>query len=290
MKISLIIPTRTGISQDLKTNISNQWKLPDEIIEVIGEGLTIQRNEAIKQATGDIIVFIDDDIIMDRNFISLISGFMIWNPKIMAVSGNPQIKSYKPNILWDIYARIFMLTYRSNGRFLLSGFSTNYDSKIRNVIKSEVLHGCCMAISREIFWQYKFNENLVNRMYGEDDYFSNEIIQDYPIYYNPHAICYDNRPYRRGNQSQKIRSTIINLILRHRMKKRTLLETLAFIWAMIGFTIFKIVESIIMLDISIIWGLLLCFKQYEDKPVEEIRKNIKINVYDSQWRLKCTKP
>lgn len=284
MKISLIVPTRAGIPQGLKNNISLQSLKPDEIIEVIGEGLTVQRNEGVKKATGDIIIFMDDDIRFDIHFIFWLINTFIWYPDAKAVSANPQIKSYTWNILWDIYARVFMLTWRGMGIYQESGFPTNYHPKIDTIIQSEVLHGCCMAIRKEVFNTRKFNENLVNRMYGEDDYFSNEIMKECRIYYNPYAVCRDTRPYRRGNQSQKIRSTIINLILRHKMKERSIGELLCFVWAMIGFTVFKIVEAILMRDMSIIQGLLLCFITYEDKPVEEIRKNIRINIYDNQWR------
>ena len=45
---------------------------------------------------------------------------------------------------------------------------------------------------------------------------------------------------------------------------------------MLGFTIFKIVEAIVMKDISIIKGMVLCFKKYKNRPLEEIRKEIKI--------------
>lgn len=280
MKISLIIPTRQGISQELKDCISNQDTKPDEIIEVIGDGLTIQRNEGIKKANGDMIIFIDDDITFNFSFISRLVRAFIYFPIAMAVSANPEIKSYKTNLFWEIYARIFMLTYRKNGKYQLSGFPTNYHPNIHNTIEAEMLHGCCMAIRKRVFDKYKFNEDLDGYMYGEDDYFANEIIKDFPIYYTPIAMCDDNRPYPKGKQAWKIRHTLFNLVKRHRMKKRNWSEKICFWWAMFGFINFKIIEAIIMRDFSIIKGMFLCFKPYKNIPVDEIRKNIKIKIYD----------
>lgn len=276
MRISVVIPTRSSIPEQLKESLSNQTLKPDEIVEVIGSALTVQRNEGVKAATGDILVFIDDDMILNPYFIEEITKYFKF-ADVSAISGNPRVNIYKTNPLYEIYARIFMLTYRGCGEYQKSGFPTNYVHTIFGCISSEMLHGCCMAIRREVFDKYKFNENLVSRMYGEDDYFANEIIKDYKIYYNPRAICCDTRPYPKGKQTIKIRSTIYNLIARHKMKKRTNLEKICFIWAMLGFTIFKIIEATVMRDISIIRGMVLCFTKYTDTPIEDIRKAIRIN-------------
>lgn len=284
MEISVIIPSRQSIPQVLIDSLTNQTLKPDEVIEVIGSALTVQRNEGVKVAKGDILVFIDDDMILSPHFIEEIIKPFHLSHTVRAVSGNPQVEIYKTNPLYELYAHFFMLTYRGVGEYQHSGFPTNYHSHILNLIVSEMLHGCCMAIGREVFNKYSFNENLVSRMYGEDDYFANEIIKDYLIVYNPRAICYDTRPYPKGRQAIKIRSTIYNLIARHRRIKRSPLEKICFLWAMIGFINFKIIEAIVMRDISIIKGLILCFRKYEDAPLEDIRKAIKINVYDNQWR------
>lgn len=282
-RISVIIPSRQGIPQVLKDSISFQSVKPDEIIEVIGSALTVQRNEGVKVVKGDILVFIDDDMILRPDFIYEITRPFV-NNFIKAVSGNPQVRIYKTNFFYELYARLFMLIYRGYGIYQKSGFPTNYHKRIEHPIYSKMLHGCCMAVHREIFEEYKFNENLVSRMYGEDDYFANEIVKDYDILYNPNAICYDTRPYPKGKQTIKIRSTIYNLIIRHRRIKRTLLERICFIWAMFGFINFKIIEAIVMRDISIIKGLLLCFIPYTDRPIEDIRKEIIINKYNNDWK------
>lgn len=275
MKISAVIPSRQGIPQALVDSLSAQTHKPDEIIEVIGSALTVQRNEGVKIASGDILIFIDDDMILSRDFIKEITEPIRLHNFISAVSGNPQVKIYKTNPLYELYARFFMLTYRGAGVYQLSGFPTNYHPSTKIVI-SEMLHGCCMAIRREVFKKYGFNENLSSRMYGEDDYFANEIIKDFSICYNPKAVCYDTRPYPKGKQAIKIRSTIYNLIARHKMKNRTVLEKICFIWAMAGFVMFKIIEAIVMKDASILKGLLLCLTKHTDTPLADVRGAVKI--------------
>lgn len=282
MKISIIIPTRSGIPQQLKESLSNQTYKPDEIIEVIGSALTVQRNEGIRVATGNIILFLDDDIILDRHYLEYINeifSYPQYFPNAIAVTGNVQTPAYKQNIFYTIFAYIFLLTYRNKGRFRISGFPENYHKDIHKVIRGEMLYGCNMAFRKEVFNEFSFCEDLDCRMFGEDDYFAWLLTRKYTVYYNPFAVCYDNRPYPRGKQALKIRHTLVNLIKRYHSRNPDFIGKMAFWWAFGGFIIFKIVEAIVMRDISIIKGMLLCFKRYEDRPLEDIRKEIKINKY-----------
>lgn len=283
MKLSVIIPTRFGIPQQLKDSLTTQTLQPDETIEVIGSALTIQRNEGVKVVTGDIILFLDDDIILDEHYLEhIVDNFDIF-PNAMAVTGNVQTPIYKQNILYTVFARIFLLTYRSAGRFQLSGFPQNYHKKIRKRILGEMLYGCNMAFRKEVFNEFSFCEDLDCRMFGEDDYFAWLLTRKYKVYYNPFAICYDNRPYPRGKQALKIRHTFVNLVKRYHSRNPDFIGKLAFWWAMAGFTIFKITEAVVMRDISIIKGILLCFRKYEDAPLEDIRKAMRINIYNNRW-------
>lgn len=278
MKLSVIIPTCSGIPKQLKDSLSNQvWKSEEvEIIEVIGSALTIQRNEGIKVATGDIILFLDDDLILSENYIHRIIKTFKDFPNAMAVTGNVYVPAYKQNILYTIFAHIFLLTYRRQGRFQISGFPQNYHKNINKRFHSEVLHGCNMAFRKKVFTEFSFCEDLDSRMFGEDDYFSWQLSRKYKIYYDPFAICQDNRPYPKGKQAHKLRCTLVNLVKRYKNRNPNFIGKVAFWWAMFGFVIFKITEAIVMKDISIIKGMLLCFRKYEDIPLENIRKAIKI--------------
>ena len=289
MKISLIIPTRSGIPGVLCDNIGFQALLPDEIIEVVGSSLTKQRNAGIKIASGDIVLFIDDDIELDPLYISRIAGIFYDHPDAIAVTGNVQVSMYKTNnllkILYNLYARFFRILYPGRGRYFLSGFSENYDQKIDKIIKGEMLYGCNMAIRKEVFNEFKFDETIESGMYGEDDFFAYPLSRKYSVYYDPYATCYDDRLYPRGKQSNKIRATFINLYKRHKQRKPNVFMEIAFWWSMIGFTGFKLVEAIIMKDSSIIQGMLSVFKKQEKKE----DKGIVIRKYDNSWELKEVK-
>jgi GT2 family glycosyltransferase len=149
-----------------------------------------------------------------------------------------------------------MLSRRGKGRFLISGFPETYDRHIISITKSQVLHGCNMTIKKEVFDKIEFNEELEGGMYGEDDWFSYQAnLNGFVVYFTPFAVCYDNREYPCGQQSWKVRCTILNLIKRNEERKGSLIQNIAFYWSLIGFILMKMVESIIMKDFSIMKGI-----------------------------------
>lgn len=255
MKISLVICSRSGIPNKLKQDLKKQTLQPDEIIEIVGSALTIQRNEGVEEATGDLITFLDDDISLDEHYLEEIANTFYTYTDAFAVTGNIQVNMFKSNFLYTIFSNIFLLSRRGKGRFRISGFPESYHKDIITTIKSEVLCGCNMTIRKSVFDKLSFNENLEGGMYGEDDYFSYQLSKDYAIYYNPNAICYDDREYPKGKQAWKIRCTILNLISRYRDRKPNFIGKIAFWWSMFGFVLFKFIEAIIMKDFSIVKGI-----------------------------------
>jgi GT2 family glycosyltransferase len=253
MKISVIVCSRSGIPDRLRKAIKQQSLQPDEVIEIVGVSLTAQRNEGVERATGDLITFFDDDLILDPKYLEEIAKVFYMYPDAMAVTGNIIAQAFKPNILHTIFAHIFILSRRGKGKFLISGFPETYSKEIISITKSEVLHGCNMTIKKEVFDDMEFDESLVGGMYGEDDYFSYRLSRKSAIYYTPFAICFDNRDYPKGTQAWSTRCRIINLIARHKKDKT---NSLAFWWSMVGFIILKLTEAIMMRDWSIVKGVL----------------------------------
>jgi len=255
MKLSVVICSRSGIPDRLKKDLKKQTLQPDEIIEIVGNSLTIQRNEGIKKASGNLITFLDDDIELDSHYLEQIVNTFYTHTDTSAVTGNIQVEIFKPNLLYTLFANIFLISRRGKGRFRISGFPESYHRDIITPIRAEVLCGCNMTIRKEVFNELSFNENLEGSMFGEDDYFSYQLSRNYIIYYNPNAICYDDREYPKGKQAWKIRCTILNTIQRYKERKTNLIGKIAFWWSMFGFILFKSIEAIIMKDFSIIEGI-----------------------------------
>jgi glycosyltransferase involved in cell wall biosynthesis len=138
--ISVIIPTYRRQSNLLKCldSIETQSRQPEEVLIVNGDnnddleeflkvnlkgnlryriiksptGLTRQRNAGIKNAHSDIILFVDDDVILDKDHVKeIVRVFERFPDNIGGVSGNVTVKTGFENRLfkraYELYAKIF---------------------------------------------------------------------------------------------------------------------------------------------------------------------------------------
>ena len=195
-KVSVVVCTlnREDELKDCIDSIRNQSRKPDEIILVSmeklaipgtrtiiqkGRGLPNARNLSLGEVSGDILIFFDDDTILDRDYIkSVLKAFD--GPDVGGVTGrleNPPEQAIKKGILGKItgfYARLFgfsgfFVTTPGIGRVLSTGFiSTNFD-QVCSVTEVQCMSGCNMAYSRSALSRTgKFDEDLIGNAYYED--------------------------------------------------------------------------------------------------------------------------
>jgi len=203
MKISIAIPTynRDDTLIEVLKSIDQQTLKPDEVIVVAAEtnntvearvrsvapqmdyeiffysnsaGLTIQRNRAIQEFKGDVLIFLDDDVTLTTGFLAQIKKAFNDNPEVVGVGGYiKNVFSKKIEIPWRIPVNLFGYSYHP-GRVLKSGICLTLTSlkSFSGYKKVDFLPGSGMAYRREVFEQIQFNPLL--REYGivEDKEFS----------------------------------------------------------------------------------------------------------------------
>jgi GT2 family glycosyltransferase len=284
-KISVIIPTKDRI-QDVIACLEHalvQTLLPDEILVVDGSdtdklnaeiklrfsedtriryisskpGLTHQRNVGIDASFGDITVFIDDDVILDKDCLKEIMHVFKTYPKDIGGVTVNLIEKYqtegKPGFwgkIKDAIARfllsLFFLTRWGNGKFQPSGFPTLIKSgSVDKIIFCESLFGSCMAFRRELFDELRFNEDLYQCRYAEDDEFAYRLSRKYKSIYTPHAKAIHNRSQLERNRYIRMKGLMINHLCHFRKNlPQDLKHSLAFYWSVIGLFLAEAVLAI----------------------------------------------
>lgn len=204
MKVSIIIPTLNREKSLFQTLDSYQKfeKDYDEIIiidqsiknienEVLNKyekvkyihypfpSSTKARNIGIKEAKGDILIFSDDDIEVEKDTlknikniffkekdISLIGGFNIFDKDILSKNIN-----FK-NILSCIMGKrnIFKLKEGHVVNSIFGNFPLNVDFNKKEYIETEWAMGFFFACKKEFMelWDIYFDENLISYAYAED--------------------------------------------------------------------------------------------------------------------------
>lgn len=176
-------------SNQLFTMCWDQETFPqtDLIYCVTKPGLTYQRNRGIEQATGEIIYFFDDDVLLEPDYLAVMQDTFYNNPAYAGGMGSITNMPQKDVGFWRVLKHIFLLHRDySHGFFTASGMPTHaYGLKtFKNVC---VLGGCCMAFRASVLKKHGFDENLSGYAYMEDCDISCRVSRDAPLFYNPAA-------------------------------------------------------------------------------------------------------
>lgn len=140
-------------------------------------GVGYARNKGVENASGDIIVFTDDDVIVDKNWLKEIVR-LFSDSSVYGVSGLTLAKAstafhYAQEILGVPGGGIKFL-YLSKGK----------------VCKAFGMSGCNMAFRKVVFDEFKFNEESFERLGGEDWLLSQKVNSKYKCLFNPDAVVY----------------------------------------------------------------------------------------------------
>jgi GT2 family glycosyltransferase len=225
-RISVVIPTKNRFQDIIKCieSILVQTLLPDEIVIVDSSdtqelkskikelksektklvyvhtkpGVNYQRNIGIERSCGDIVFFLDDDTILENDFIKEIVT-IFENDKERKIGGvcgdiiniktqNHSVMDPIKRAISTIFATIFFLNKTGNGKFRLSGFPT-YLFETNKMVHVECLPSGLTAFRRAVLNEFAWDENIY---YMTDDDFSYRVSRKYKNVYTPYARLIHN--------------------------------------------------------------------------------------------------
>lgn len=167
------------------------------------KGLTRQRNRAIELATGDILVFLDDDVLLEKNF--LYEAHRIFEEDttmvIAGVTGvQPDLQLRTPGWGWQLKRRIGIIETDQPGRLLACGETTPLPVPGKGqLVPVDYLPGGLTAWRRSIFNDYRYSQFFESYGLGEDKYFSGCVSLRYRLFVSGELAAYHyhvpgNRP------------------------------------------------------------------------------------------------
>ena len=209
-------------------------------------GLTSQRNRGIDESTGDLVLFFDDDVILDNDYIAQLVQVFESDKTGYFGGGMGQIikKTRRAHIFHKILGKIFFLgETKGKGRLKLSGF-VSFPHGTQNFKEIEALSGCCMAYRRKALEHNRFDENLKDYSYMEDIDLSNRVSKEYGLFYEPAChIQHLKSPISRINHRKRSLMLVRN---HHYLFKKnlpqTLIHRLIHTWSMFGLAVKMILD------------------------------------------------
>jgi glycosyltransferase involved in cell wall biosynthesis len=210
MIVSVIIPTKNRAAALLECLkfVLGQTRLPEELIivdqsalsqeELIKNrhdfkdlrfiyiwdkeisGLTAARNIGVTKASGDIILFLDDDVILDSAYIAAILDVYDKDSSntIGGVSG--LITNFKfTSPLGSLSKKVCYGPWRNHYDF--------WYQKGSGLLATHFLSGCNMSFRKEVLAKYKFDEKLRGICMREDQIFSYQVSKEFKLFMTAEA-------------------------------------------------------------------------------------------------------
>lgn len=273
-EVSIVIPTLNR-EEDLKEalqSILGQTKLPKEVIVVDdsdnnktkglmdqmrgdfskkkiaikyrrggrrkGKSISLARNIGMAESTGDILLFIDDDVILDKKYISEILKVYERYPQALGVQGYIEGNG-RFSILSNSVNKIFYCTHVEKGkcRILPSGELT-FPYSLSEVIECEWLSGTNSSYKKGVLRDFKFDEKLKEYSLWEDVQLSSSVRRKYvnSLYITPYARLihkFSSVARRNTKRLVYIRTTYSTYFFYNNMKQ-TVSNKIIFSWSIFG--------------------------------------------------------
>ncbi|MFA6922755.1 MAG: glycosyltransferase [Bacteroidales bacterium] len=245
--------TEDAINLEIKKFESKGIKLK-YIANTIENSLTVARNLGVKNTTGDIVSFLDDDMVLYPEYYQEITRVFAMYPDALGVAGYPVIefKQYEKAalLLINIISRLFYQNYYSNNKFKLNP-SLNPSMLLPGVkYKKNIFANCqwisgASTIKKEVFNEFTYDEILKKYSWGDDHEFGYRIYKKYPnsLFFNLNAK-YIHKVTQTGRASNKVSTygiEVYHLYLFYKIMDNTIKNKIIYAWSRIGKILFKII-------------------------------------------------
>lgn len=221
MKVSAVISTKDRLPQLKRCldSLEKQTRIPDELIIIDADSdtrvkeliearktliprvayhpfpssLTQARNHGVKHSSGEIVVFLDDDLILEENFIQELVRPIEQHPHIAGVTGRITNETPPSSGIKRLLQIFFQLPYEHNGFFRLSGAPTT-TAACEKDCRVEFVPGGLTAWRKKIFETFQFDESLPGLGINEDVDFSYRVSRTWENFYTAKARTAHERP------------------------------------------------------------------------------------------------
>lgn len=272
--ISIVVPTfnRSESLRKLLLSILRQTSLPEEVIVVddsdddetskvvrensdffSNKGISLKysrgnrdnrsisaaRNIGATKSTGEIVLFLDDDVILDNKYVEEVLRTYEEYPMAKGVQGYivnevMRLSNFR-SILVNSANKIFFMWFTLEKNKCFCRLGVIYPYSPDRIIQCNWLHGANMSLKREVLQSFRFDENLRRRSIGEDLDLSYRIYKRYPnsLLMNSRARLI-HKSTLRLSKSLLYRDTAYLVYLFFKNYEQTIQNRVLLLWTLLG--------------------------------------------------------
>jgi GT2 family glycosyltransferase len=200
-------------------------------------GLPYQRNVGVTLATTKLVHFIDDDVLLESEYLAqMCAPFEADHTYLGGMGTVINLPKKKLEIFRFIRRLFFLQRNYAPGNFTLSGMPTHaYGTSEFKAVQA--LGGCCMSYRKIIFLKHRFDETLGRYAWMEDCDFSWRVSRDGALFFNPAArLQHLNSPVSRDSQMaiSKLFMKNYSYLFFKNFYPRNRLRIFAYWWTIVG--------------------------------------------------------
>jgi glycosyltransferase involved in cell wall biosynthesis len=276
MKVSVVIPTlnRPARVKELLGSLKGSSVLPDEVciveqgdvkalnsvmsdfrkifnINVIHQAeksTAVARNTGVKNTSGDITIFLDDDMLIDSDYIAITKKYLKEHPSINGIAGlyNKDEKTWTLKRVIGVFFGVYSWKMRNivlpSGAYdYIRGQNLDYEQTV------EWLPSCNLVLRSRIFNEFQFNDQFKRWSFGEDAMLTYQIHKKYPhtLKYLPNLEVVHNE----GKEDKMVPLEVIRMKIIYRyifwkqeVSKDRTFNTFAFLWSQVGLSVLELMH------------------------------------------------
>lgn len=199
--------------------------------------LTAARNLGTGIAKSEIVLFFDDDVILNSNYIEEILN--VYKRHVDAVGVQGYVKINGSSSLTNAISRVFYLSHHAKDTWeILPSGEEIFPAPLSKIINCPRLSGANQSYRRFVFQCFSFDEALKGYGFGEDMDFSFRVFKKYRngLYVTPYArlVHKESTNSRLPKKSRTCMKTVYNLYFFYKHIPQTFLNKAIFIWSKIG--------------------------------------------------------
>jgi len=224
-------------------------------------GLSESKNLAVQLAENEIIFFIDDDVVLDKNYIKEIMH--VWKSgnenKLAAVGGRISNNRSQSDFEKKVYNKFFGLSSKLPWDVNDVAFQV-WDESVSEPILAHYIHGGVSSYKKDILIKYPFREFSGGRTGLEDVEHALRLkLAGYHFIYNPkaslehhHEALGREKPFLSGKKESQNRKEIFKLHCKQDFKYK-----MRFTWANVGWILRKILALRFSYATGMLYALLI---------------------------------
>jgi len=210
--------------------------------------LTAARNLASRLSSGDIVLFLDDDVILEADYFREILRVYETNPNALGVQG--YIVPEQSRRVHDFLHRLFFWYHlERNGCRVLPSISATYPLMLDKVIPCQLLSGANHSYRRHVLEEFQYDERLIKYSDGEDLEHSYRVFRRYPgsLFITPFARLVHNTSMQGRALGREIvyMREVYGLYLFFKLFDPTLKNKLIYFWSRVGRLAFTLARAVV---------------------------------------------